>query len=50
VQKLLVGGDLLYVKFSIKVTALVEIAEFRSIFVHSASIITPVWKLSATKL
>jgi len=36
------GGDPLYQKFWIKVTALGEIVDFRSIFARSASAVTPV--------
>ena len=44
--KMIGGGDPLYQKFWIKVTALGEIVDFRSIFARSASAVTPVWKLS----
>jgi len=50
VQKLLVGGNPLYLKLWIKVTALEKIADFRSIFARSASAVTAVWKLFWTKL
>jgi len=40
----------LYLKFWIKVTALVGIADFRPIFARSTSVVTPVWKLPGTRL
>jgi len=44
------GGDLLYQKFWIKVTALVRNRQF-SLYLRSyASAVTAVWKLSGTKL
>ena len=50
VQKWLVGSDPLYLKFWISEPRCSEIADFRYIFVCSASAVTPVWKLSGTKL
>jgi len=51
VQKFLVGGDPLYQKFWIKVTALVQNRRFSIYFrSYSASAVTAVWKLSVAKL
>jgi len=48
--KMIGGSDSLYLKIWIKVSALVRNRRFRSIFARSASAVTPVWKLSGTKL
>ena len=49
-EKCLVGGNPFYLKFWINRPRWSKIADFQPIIARSASAVTPVWKLSETKL